>query len=139
MNIKAQLENASVRRQFNTLSLAKLFIWNKENVLLKGLIMRRKLKEIEHQIVHPSGTKGPRRRARHDIIMDILKIAKNGIAKTNIMYKAKLSYTQLEQYLKALEKAGFIQEKSGSWTTTEKGLHVIEACKICQRLVKEVQ
>jgi len=107
--------------------------------MLKGLIMRRKTEEIEHQILHSSGTKATRRRARYDIIMDILQIAKNRTMKTNIMYKARLSYTQLEQYVKALEKAGFIKEESGSWTTTEKGLHVIEACKICQRLVKEVQ
>jgi len=108
--------------------------------MLEGLIMGRKVEEIEHQILHSSGSKAARRRrTRYDIIMDVLKIAKNGIAKTNIMYKAKLSYTQLEQYLEALEKAGFIKEESGSWTTTEKGLHVIEACKICQRLVREVQ
>jgi len=79
-----------------------------------------------------------RRRGRHDIISEILKIAKSGALKTRIMNKAGLSYAQLEQYLDGLKKADFLTEKSGVWKTTEKGLHVIEACKLCHRLLKEV-
>jgi predicted transcriptional regulator len=79
-----------------------------------------------------------RRRARHDIIMQILKTAKGGEKKTQIMYKARLSFSQLEQYLNALKKGSFIIEESGVWRTTEKGLHVIEACGICLRLTEEV-
>ena len=80
-----------------------------------------------------------RRRARHSIIMQILKIAKNGEKKTNIMYKARLSFSQLEHYLNALENAGFIAEESGTWNTTQKGLHAIEACEMCLRLTEEVK
>ncbi|MFQ6064030.1 MAG: winged helix-turn-helix domain-containing protein [Candidatus Bathyarchaeia archaeon] len=79
-----------------------------------------------------------RRRARHDILMKILKTAKGGTKKTNIMFKARLSFSQLEKYLEALNEGGFITEKSGVWTTTEKGLHVIEACEICLHLTKGV-
>lgn len=79
-----------------------------------------------------------KRRARHDIIMEVLKAAENGVKKTHIMYKASLSFDQLKQYLNALKKEDFITEESGVWKTTEKGLHVIEACKICQRLLEEV-
>jgi len=71
--------------------------------------------------------------------MKILKTAKDGEKKTNIMYKARLSFSQLEQYLGALEKAGFIAERSGIWSTTEKGFHVIEACEMCLRLTEEIQ
>ena len=71
--------------------------------------------------------------------MKMLKIAKDGEKKTNIMYKARLSFSQLEQYLGALEKAGFITETSGIWNTTEKGLHAIEACEICLRITEEVE
>jgi len=71
--------------------------------------------------------------------MKILKTAKEGEKKTNIMYKARLSFSQLEQYLGALEKAGFITESSGIWSTTEKGFHVIEACEMCLRLTEEIQ
>ena len=79
-----------------------------------------------------------RRRARHDIVMEVLKSAVNGTKKTNIMYKANLSFTQLELYLNALKEAGFMAEESGVWRTTEKGLNVIEACKICCRLMAKV-
>ena len=80
-----------------------------------------------------------RRRVRCDIILEILKSAKDGEKKTRIMQKARLSFSQLEQYLGGLEKAGFMFEESGIWKTTEKGLHVIEACKICLRLTEEVK
>ena len=79
-----------------------------------------------------------KRRVRHDIIMEILKTAENGVKKTKIMYKASLSFPQLKQYLNALKKGNFITEESAIWKITEKGLHVIEACKICQHLLKEV-
>jgi len=79
-----------------------------------------------------------KKRARHDIILTILKIAENGSKKTNILYKASLSFSQLERYLNALKKAGLITENSSIWKTTEKGLNVIDACKICQCLLKEV-
>jgi len=79
-----------------------------------------------------------RRRARHDIVVEILKNARNGIKKTPLMYKASLSFTQIGQYLDALEKGSFIAEKSGIWKTTKKGLDVIEACEICLRLTEEV-
>jgi len=79
-----------------------------------------------------------RRRARHDIISEILNNAKKGMKKTPLMYKSSLSFTQLEQYLSALKKADFITEETGIWKTTDKGLHVIEACKICHRLMEEI-
>jgi len=80
-----------------------------------------------------------RRRARHDIIMQILKAAKGGRKKTPIMQVAQLSFDQLEKYLHALNHAGFITEESGMWRTTEKGLHVIEACELCLRLTEEAK
>ncbi|UCE44262.1 MAG: hypothetical protein JSV57_01890 [Candidatus Bathyarchaeota archaeon] len=54
------------------------------------------------------------------------------------MYEARLSYSQLEQYLGALKKAGFMDEEAGFWKATEKGLHVIEACDICLHLTREI-
>lgn len=54
------------------------------------------------------------------------------------MKKVGLSFSQLKLYLNALKEAGFITEQSGVWKTTEKGLHVIEACEICHRLIKKV-
>ncbi len=83
-----------------------------------------------------------KRRARHDIIMKILKAAKDGAKKSHIMLEARLSFRQLERYLNHLSTAGFITEESSRariWKTTEKGLHAIAACEICCLLVEEVQ
>jgi len=77
-----------------------------------------------------------KKRVRHDIIVEILQNARDGARKTHIMYQVNLSHIQNEKYLSALKKAGFITENSGVWKTTEKRLHVIEACKLCQRLTK---
>jgi predicted transcriptional regulator len=71
--------------------------------------------------------------------MEILELSKKGILKTKIMEKAKLSYSQLEEYLYALKKAGFIIEDERTWKTTQEGLRVIDACKICHQLVEKVQ
>jgi len=81
-----------------------------------------------------------RRRVRHDIIMKILKAAKNGAKKSHIMLEARLSFRQLEKYLNHLSTAGFITEEPSRtriWKTTEKGAHAIAACEICCRLVEE--
>jgi len=78
-----------------------------------------------------------KKRARHTIVLEILKVAKNDVKKTHIMYKVSLSFDQLKRYLGALKKAGFITQQSRTWKTTEKGLHVIEACELCQRLLEE--
>jgi predicted transcriptional regulator len=85
-----------------------------------------------------SGSASRKKRVRHDIIMEILKLAKKGIKKTDILFKARLSSDMLKKYLNALKEADFITEESGIWKTTEKGFHVIEACEICHRLIKEV-
>jgi predicted transcriptional regulator len=79
-----------------------------------------------------------RRRDRHEIIMEILKNAKDSIKKTHLMFRSRLSFAQLDRYLNALEKAGFITKRSGTWKTTKKGLEVIEFCDLCCRLVKEI-
>lgn len=78
-----------------------------------------------------------RQRERHDIIVTILKLAKEGVKKTRIMQRANLSFRQLNRYLKALTDAAFLIEKDGVWKTTDKGFTVIEACQICARLLEE--
>lgn len=80
-----------------------------------------------------------RRRERHDIIMQILEIARAGSRKTNIMSKAGLSFSQLEAYLNALKREHFITEELDIWKSTEKGVQIIVACKICQDLVKKIR
>ena len=66
-----------------------------------------------------------RRRDKHDIVLDILKIARGGKRKTQIMYKAKLSYCQLKEYLGLLNDKGLLESNDGFYHTTRKGLDFI--------------
>ena len=66
-----------------------------------------------------------RRRDRHDIIVEILKTAKEGEKKTYIMYKARLSHAQLKSYLDLLNQNGMIMSFDGVYQTTSKGLNFI--------------
>lgn len=50
-----------------------------------------------------------RRRDRHDIVAEILETARGGAIKTHIMYKAKLSYGQLSEYIPLLIEKGFLE------------------------------
>jgi len=65
------------------------------------------------------------RRDRHDIIAEILKTAKRGEKKTYIMYKARLSHSQLKLYLEFLNQIGMIVKDNGVYKTTSKGLTFI--------------
>ena len=75
-----------------------------------------------------------RRRDRHDIIVEILKTALEGRIKTHIMYKAKLSYAQLNEYLPSLVANGFLENTTVKnkkcskklFRTTMKGMRLIE-------------
>ena len=54
-----------------------------------------------------SNTSG--RRDRHDIFAEILETARGGAIKTHIMYKAKLSYGQVSEYIPMLLEKGFLE------------------------------
>jgi len=58
--------------------------------------------------------------------LDILKIARGGKRKTHIMYKAKLSYSQLKVYLELLNDRGLLESNNGFYCTTSKGLDFIK-------------
>jgi len=62
------------------------------------------------------------RRDRHDIVAEILKTARDGEKKTCIMYKARLSHSQLKYYLSLLDQSGLIMNDDGVYRTTPKGL-----------------
>jgi len=81
-----------------------------------------------------SNEEDARRRDRHDIIVEILKTAIEGKIKTHIMYKAKLSYAQVNEYLPSLLANGFLEnatirhkgQHKKVFKTTHKGLRFIE-------------
>jgi len=53
------------------------------------------------------------------------------------MDKVNLSFKQLEYYLNHLLSKNFIKKQGNIYRTTEKGLDVIEACKICLKLTEQ--
>jgi predicted transcriptional regulator len=82
-----------------------------------------------------------KRRDKLCIIAEILEIAKDGTLKTQIMYKANLSFAQLNEYLKFMLKINLIEKivdrGKDVYTTTNKGLDFLQRqCEITE-LLKE--
>src|SRR5215216_667048 len=71
-----------------------------------------------------------RTRSDLDIMAKILHAAneKSGAGRTNIMYRAFLSYTQLKKYLQALTERGLLSYDADTQTfkTTRKGLRFLD-------------
>lgn len=79
-------------------------------------------------------------RDRNEIISQILESARaGGITKTRIMYKAYLSYDQLEEYLVLLIENDLLRYDSPmhKFKTTEKGLAFLQAYNQIDRILKE--
>jgi len=71
-----------------------------------------------------------KRRDRLYIIADILVIAKDGSLKTQIMYRANLSFAQLKEYLNFLLKRELLkvntENRKTFYKTTSKGVKYLE-------------
>jgi len=84
-----------------------------------------------------------RRRDRHEIVAEILKTAREGRIKTHIMYKAKLSYSQINTYLKLLVDKGFLENHTVKrkrqtvtiYKTTSKGVLYVESIETVNQLL----
>ena len=64
-------------------------------------------------------TKVSKRRSNIEIIADMLRIGENGAGKTEIMYSANMSYSQIQKYLTFLVSRGFIGKvEAGNPTVT---------------------
>jgi len=89
-----------------------------------------------------SSTEDIKRRDRHDIVVEILRTAIEGKIKTHIMYKAKLSYAQLNEYLPLLLEKGFLENTlvkykkavKRVYKTTAKGLKFLESFDSIKKL-----
>jgi len=84
-----------------------------------------------------------KRRDRLYIIAEILEIAKDGALKTQIMYKANLSFSQLNEYLDFLVKLNLLESKEINgrtiYKTTEKGLKYLDNYKEILQLLKNTK
>lgn len=68
------------------------------------------------------------KRAWADIVADILLSTKDGENITNVMYKSRLSYGRLKDYLKLLVDNGLLEhdkKSKSTYTTTKKGKEYI--------------
>jgi len=71
-----------------------------------------------------------KRRSNIEIIADMLKVGESGAGKTEIMYTANMSYSQIQKYLEFLVSRGFIGKvKAGnpavSYQLTDSGLKLL--------------
>jgi len=80
-----------------------------------------------------------KRRDRLFIIAEILNITKEGSLKTQIMYRANLSFAQLNEYLNFLTKIQLIEIKKENnknvYRTTVKGQRYLEKYKDISELL----
>ncbi len=67
-------------------------------------------------------------RSRTEIVGMILESANGGTSKSKIMYKAFLSFAQLEEYLALLLENDLLEYEEGRrfYRTTEKGMHLLK-------------
>ena len=73
-----------------------------------------------------------RRRSNIEIIADMLKVGENGAGKTEIMYSANMSYSQIQKYLGFLMSQGFINKVEVgnpvvTYQVTDRGLKLLKA------------
>jgi len=72
-----------------------------------------------------------RRRSNIEIIADMLRVGENGAGKTEIMYSANMSYSQIKKYLDYLVNQGFINRvamgnATVAYQVTESGLKLLK-------------
>lgn len=72
------------------------------------------------------------RRSNIEIIANMLRVGENGAGKTEIMYSANMSYSQLQKYLGFLMSHGFINKVEVgnpvvTYQVTELGLKLLKS------------
>lgn len=81
-----------------------------------------------------------KRRDKLFIIAEILDIARDGSLKTQIMYRANLSFTQLNDYLKFTLRIGLLekvfQNDKDTYKATDKGLDFLQRYHEITELIK---
>ena len=81
-----------------------------------------------------------KRRDKLNIIAQILEIAKDGTLKTQIMYKANLSFAQLNDYLRFMLKINLLMKTDKNrkeiYKATEKGIDFLQRHQKISELLK---
>ena len=72
-----------------------------------------------------------------ELVGDILAVARDGALKTQIMYRANLSFKLLEKYMNVVLNAGLVMlNHDGRYLITEKGILFLEKFRGYKRHVK---
>jgi len=77
-----------------------------------------------------SSNPASKRRDKLYIIAEILEIAQEGILKTQLMYRANLSFSQVNDYLRFMLKNGLLEKSKGHkeiYRPTKKGLSFLQS------------
>ena len=71
------------------------------------------------------------------IILDNTSRNKDGVTKTQLMYRASLSYIQLVEYLTLLRKSNLIEYRpsTATYKTAEKGFRFLQVTRQMNQLV----
>lgn len=74
-------------------------------------------------------------RSKEALVADMLSVAASSpVKKTLIMYKAALSYAQLQKYMQYLQDKGLIVRRDeGDWAITEKGKAYLKVYRTMQQ------
>ena len=82
----------------------------------------------------------PKRRDKLYIIAEVLEITKEGSLKTQVMYRANLSFTQLNDYLSFMLKINLlekiVQNDKEIYKATEKGMDFLQRYHEITELLK---
>jgi predicted transcriptional regulator len=82
-----------------------------------------------------------KRRDRLFIMAEILEIAREGVLKTQIMYRANLSFAQLNEYLSLLMDLNLLEavkiSEKNMYKTTDKGLRYLQSYREIRELLKK--
>lgn len=82
-----------------------------------------------------------KRRDRLLIMAEILEVAIDGALKTQLMYRANLSFAQLNEYIKVLLGLGLLSTENNSqrmvYRTTQKGMRYLQSYREIQDLLKK--
>jgi len=90
--------------------------------------------------MNPWDSNPPKRRDRLFIIAEILEITKEGSLKTQVMYRANLSFTQLNNYLNFMLKINLLEKimrnEKEIYRATEKGTKFLQRYREMAELLK---
>lgn len=84
------------------------------------------------------------RRSNIEIIADMLRVGENGAGKTEIMYSANMSYSQIQKYLDYLVSQGFINKidmdnTMVAYQVTDNGFKLLKAIDTLMAMLEPVK